>query len=89
MISVTSAITLNNAVYIDGTVAYVGLGAGSGLYGPLPFKFQTLPSYSETGYVYEGANHGFHNDTTPRYDDAAARLAWQRTLDFFESTLRG
>ena len=34
------------------------------------------------GYVYEGANHGFHNDTTPRYDEAAAKLAWQRTLDF-------
>src|SRR6266404_2541459 len=36
-----------------------------------------------TAYIYEGANHGFHNDTTPRYDEAAARLAWQRTLDFF------
>ena len=35
-----------------------------------------------TGYMYEGANHGFHNDTTPRYDEAAAKLAWQRTLDF-------
>ena len=32
------------------------------------------------GYVYAGANHGFHNDTTPRYDEAAAKLAWQRTL---------
>jgi hypothetical protein len=31
------------------------------------------------GYVYKGANHGFHNDTTPRYDEAAAKLAWQRT----------
>jgi carboxymethylenebutenolidase len=35
-------------------------------------------------YVYEGANPGFHNDTTPRYDEAAAKLAWQRTLDFFK-----
>ncbi len=34
-------------------------------------------------YFYDGANHGFHNDTTPRYDAAAAELAWQRTLDFF------
>lgn len=42
-----------------------------------------------TAHVYEGTQHGFHNDTTPRYDDAAARVAWQRTLDFFESTLRG
>ena len=42
-----------------------------------------------TAYVYEGVNHGFHNDTTPRYDEAAAKLAWQRTLDFFEKYLRG
>lgn len=35
------------------------------------------------GYIYEGAQHGFHNDTTPRYDEAAAKLAWQRTLAFF------
>ena len=42
-----------------------------------------------TGYVYEGANHGFHNDTTPRYDEAAAKLAWKRTLDFFNKCLRG
>ena len=42
-----------------------------------------------TGYVYEGANHGFHNDTTPRYDEAAAKLAWQRTVDFFNKYLKG
>ena len=41
-----------------------------------------------TGYVYEGAQHGFHNDTTPRYDEANAKLAWQRTLDFFNKYLR-
>jgi carboxymethylenebutenolidase len=40
------------------------------------------------GYVYKGANHGFHNDTTPRYDEAAARLAWQRTLDWLNKYLR-
>ena len=40
-------------------------------------------------YTYEGANHGFHNDTTPRYDEAAAKLAWQRTLDFLNRYLRG
>lgn len=39
-------------------------------------------------YVYPGANHGFHNDTTPRYDKAAAELAWKRTVDFFSETLR-
>lgn len=42
-----------------------------------------------TGYVYEGANHGFHNDTTPRYDEAAAKLAWKRTIDFFNKYLKG
>jgi carboxymethylenebutenolidase len=40
------------------------------------------------GFVYEGANHGFHNDTTPRYDEAAAKLAWQRTIDFFNKYLK-
>ena len=39
-------------------------------------------------YIYEGTQHGFHNDTTPRYDEAAAKLAWQRTLDFFNKHLR-
>lgn len=55
------------------------------------------PSYEEalkasnatyTIQTYEGTNHGFHNDTTPRYDEAAAKLAWQRTLDFFNKYLR-
>lgn len=41
-----------------------------------------------TMHMYAGANHGFHNDTTPRYDEQAAKLAWQRTLDFFGSHLR-
>lgn len=39
-------------------------------------------------YVYEGANHGFHNDTTPRYDKASAELAWSRTIEFFNKNLR-
>lgn len=38
-------------------------------------------------YVYENVNHGFHNDTTPRYDKAAAELAWKRTIDFFKEHL--
>jgi len=41
-----------------------------------------------TAYVYDNTQHGFHNDTTPRYDEAAAKLAWQRTLDFFNKYLR-
>ena len=38
-------------------------------------------------FIYENTNHGFHNDTTPRYDEAAAKLAWQRTTDFFKKHL--
>nr|WP_323777437.1 YghX family hydrolase [Amylibacter sp.] len=38
-------------------------------------------------HFYEGANHGFHNDSTPRYDEAQAALAWQRTIDFFGEKL--
>ena len=41
-----------------------------------------------TSYTYEGKQHGFHNDTTPRYDEAAAKLAWTRTLEFFNKHLR-
>jgi carboxymethylenebutenolidase len=40
-----------------------------------------------TAYVYPDVNHGFHNDTTPRYDGAAAELAWERTIDFFNQHL--
>jgi carboxymethylenebutenolidase len=40
-------------------------------------------------HTYPGTQHGFHNDTTPRYDEAAARLAWSRTIAFFERALRG
>jgi carboxymethylenebutenolidase len=39
-------------------------------------------------YVYPKTNHGFHNDTTPRYDPEAAKLAWQRTIDHFNKTLK-
>jgi carboxymethylenebutenolidase len=42
-----------------------------------------------TVHVYEGANHGFHNDTTPRYDEEAAMLAQERTIAFFNEHLRG
>ncbi|HSS71453.1 MAG TPA: dienelactone hydrolase family protein, partial [Casimicrobiaceae bacterium] len=39
-------------------------------------------------YMYPGTDHGFHNDTTPRYDEAAAKLAWSRTLAFFKEHLK-
>lgn len=38
-------------------------------------------------YIYPNTQHGFHNDTTPRYDEAAAKLSWQRTVDFFRKHL--
>ena len=41
------------------------------------------------GHIYPNANHGFHNDTTPRYDEAAAKEAWQRTLDWFNKYVKG
>lgn len=39
-------------------------------------------------HMYEGKQHGFHNDTTPRYDEESAKLAWTRTLEFFNKHLR-
>jgi carboxymethylenebutenolidase len=42
-----------------------------------------------TMHMYPGTQHGFNNDTTPRYDEAAAKLAWQRTIEFFNKYLRG
>jgi carboxymethylenebutenolidase len=41
-----------------------------------------------TVHMYDGKQHGFHNDTTPRYDETAAKLAWTRTLEFFNKYLR-
>ena len=42
---------------------------------------------SYEGYIYPGVQHGFNNDTTPRFDAAAAQLAWQRTVAFFRAKL--
>ncbi|KRB59741.1 dienelactone hydrolase family protein [Flavobacterium sp. Root186] len=41
-----------------------------------------------TAYFYPNVNHGFHNNTTPRYDEAAATLSWTRTIDFFKTKLK-
>ncbi|MDO6728857.1 YghX family hydrolase [Marinovum sp. 2_MG-2023] len=41
-----------------------------------------------TAHIYPGVNHGFHNDSTPRYDEDAAELAWQRTIAHFNTYLR-
>ncbi len=62
-----------------------------------PRVLSKWPAYEEAlkanhiryeAYIYPGTNHGFHNDTTPRYDEAAAKLAWQRTLDHFNKYLK-
>ena len=50
-------------------------------------KALTAAGVPHEGYIYPKANHGFHNDTTPRYDEAAAKLAWQRTLPWFKKYL--
>jgi carboxymethylenebutenolidase len=39
-------------------------------------------------FIYENANHGFHNDSTPRYDEEMANLAWDRTIDWFKTYLK-
>ncbi len=54
--------------------------------------FETALKAANVNYTmhkYPGTQHGFNNDTTPRYDEAAAKLAWQRTVDFFNKNLRG
>lgn len=63
----------------------------AGLVGAWPAYEDALKANKITyeGYVYAGANHGFHNDTTPRYDKAAAELSWQRTLAHFNKYVRG
>ncbi len=48
----------------------------------------TAAGVPHEGYIYKGAQHGFHNDTTPRYDKEAATLAWNRTLAWFNKYLR-
>jgi carboxymethylenebutenolidase len=39
-------------------------------------------------FMYPGTQHGFHNDSTPRYDEAAAKLAWSRTVAFLKANLK-
>jgi carboxymethylenebutenolidase len=51
-------------------------------------KELTAAHVPHEGHIYKGANHGFHNDTTPRYDEAAATDAWRHALDWFNKYLR-
>jgi len=67
---------------------YGGLDAGITGRWPAYDMALTAAGVVHTGYVYEGANHGFNNDTGARYDEPAAKLSWQRTMDFFEKYLR-
>jgi carboxymethylenebutenolidase len=70
--------------YADATIDK-GIGAN------IPAFEAALKANNKTyqQFEYKGAQHGFHNDTTPRYDETAAKMAWQRTLDFFNKNLRG
>lgn len=54
-----------------------------------PAYEEALKKYNKeyTAHIYPKVNHGFHNDTTPRYDKEAAELAWKRTIDFFKKNL--
>ena len=65
-------------------------GNDQGINGGIPAYEAALKANNKTYtvYMYEGKQHGFHNDTTPRYDEASAKLAWTRTLDFFNKYLR-
>jgi small conductance mechanosensitive channel len=57
----------------------------------MPYPHTTLYFGEDKEYavhIYPNVNHGFHNDTTPRYDEAAAKIAWKRTIDFFGAKLR-
>lgn len=58
--------------------------AGQSAYG----EALTAAGVEFEAYVYPGANHGFHNNSTPRFDAAAAELSWERTLDWFNRHLR-
>ncbi len=49
---------------------------------------RVLPGKNYTMHMYDNTMHGFHNDTTPRYNEAAAGLAWERTIAFFNQNLR-
>jgi len=48
----------------------------------------TKAGVAHEGHIYPGANHGFHNDTTPRYDEAAAKEAWRRSLEWFDKYVK-
>ena len=70
-----------------GKVGAVGFCYGGGVCNALAALEAHQKEYSV--HFYPDVNHGFHNDTTPRYDEKAAKLSWKRTLAFFDTHLRG
>lgn len=66
---------------------YAGLDERIGAGWPAYEEALKANSKEYEAFVYPDANHGFHNDTTPRYDEAAAKLAWSRTIEFFNAKL--
>ncbi|CAN5368684.1 dienelactone hydrolase family protein [soil metagenome] len=65
-------------------------GADTGVNGGIP-AFETALKENKKKYelfIYDGKQHGFHNDTTPRYDAEAAKLSWERSLEFFKKNLK-
>jgi carboxymethylenebutenolidase len=68
---------------------YAGNDAGVNAGWPAYEEALKANNKTYTAHIYENTQHGFHNDTTPRYDEAAAKLAWQRTIEFFNKYLRG
>lgn len=85
----------------NGKMGAVGFCFGGGMCNALAVRLgdklaAAVPFYGRqpaaevdyTAHMYADANHGFHTDTTPRYDQEQAKLAWQRTIDFFNAKLR-
>ena len=65
-------------------------GADQGVDAGIP-AFETALKANNKKYelfIYDGKQHGFHNDTTPRYDPDAAKLSWERSLEFFKKNLK-
>lgn len=81
---------LNEVARIQAPLLLHYAGLDSGINQGWPAYEEALKAQHKVyeAYIYQGVNHGFHNDSTPRYDREAAELAWQRTLAWFEQYLR-
>jgi carboxymethylenebutenolidase len=83
--SATDAAKIKAAVMIHNAEKDEWVNAGAGAYE----RALTAAGVRYEAYTYPGTLHGFHNDTTPRYDETAAKLAWRRTIGFFSAQMRG